>query len=66
VRLNGRPEERAGLVATVQPDGDGGFTCTVRDRSGGLVLRLDGYRTVPLPDSPPADIVAPMQSVMRG
>jgi hypothetical protein len=64
VRLSGRPAERAGLVATAHPDGHGGFTCTVHDDEGTLVLRVDGYRTVPLPDPPPADIVAPMQSLM--
>ena len=38
----------------------------VRDDKGALVLRLDGYRTVSLPNPPPPDVVAPMQSVMRG
>ena len=66
VRLNGRPAERAGLVATARPDGHGAFTCTVRDDAGALVLRVDGYRTVPLPDPPRADVVAPMRSVMSG
>ncbi|MGZ4528841.1 MAG: SDR family NAD(P)-dependent oxidoreductase [Mycobacterium sp.] len=66
VHLNGTPTERDGLVAGVRPDGQGGFTCVVHDDEGGLVLRVDGYRTVPLPESPPADIVAPIRSVMRG
>jgi NADP-dependent 3-hydroxy acid dehydrogenase YdfG len=66
VRLNGRPEERAGLVAAARPDGHGGFDCAVRDHDGALVLRLDGYRTVRLPDPPPDDVVAPMRAVMRG
>jgi hypothetical protein len=29
----------------------------VRDSAGGVVLRVAGYRTVPLPDPPPADVV---------
>ncbi len=65
VHLNGEPMERAGLVATAQPDGHGGFICMVHD-DGRLVLRVDGYRTVALPEPPPADIVAPIRSVMRG
>ncbi|MGZ4530479.1 MAG: polyketide synthase dehydratase domain-containing protein, partial [Mycobacterium sp.] len=65
VRLNGKPMERAGLVATARPDGHGGFDCMVHD-DGRLVLRVDGYRTVPLPEPPPADIVAPIRSVMSG
>ena len=66
VRLAGRPEERAGLVATARRDGHGGFTCTVCDDDGRLVLRLDGYRTVPLPDPPPADVIAAMREVIGG
>jgi acyl transferase domain-containing protein/NADP-dependent 3-hydroxy acid dehydrogenase YdfG len=66
VHLNGTPTEGAGLVATARPDGRGGFVCTVRDGEGRPVLRVDGYRTVPLPQPPPADVVAPIRSVMRG
>jgi len=64
VRLAGRPEERPGLVATARRDGHGGFTCTVRDDDGRLVLRLDGYRTVPLPDPPPGEVIAPIREVI--
>ncbi|OBI28615.1 beta-ketoacyl synthase [Mycobacterium sp. E1386] len=66
VHLNGTPTERAGLVATARPDGRGGFVCTVRDDEGRTVLRVDGYRTVPLPQPPSAEFVAPIRSVMRG
>ncbi|MBV8177912.1 MAG: hypothetical protein JO045_03705, partial [Mycobacterium sp.] len=44
--------------------GRGGFDCAVRDEEGTVVLRVDGYRTAPLPNPPPADVVAPMRSVM--
>ncbi len=66
VRLNGSPVERAGLTATARRDADGGFSCAVRDEHGALVLRLDGYRTVPLPDAPPDDVIAPMRAVLHG
>jgi hypothetical protein len=66
VRLNGLPEERAGLVAVVRRDGHGDFDCTVRADDGTVVLRLDGYRTVPLPDPPPDDVVAAIRDVMSG
>ncbi len=65
VRLNGQPEERPGLVATVRRAG-GGFTCAVHDGEGRPILQLDGYRTVPLPDAPPADVVRPIQTVLGG
>jgi hypothetical protein len=64
VHLAGRPQERAGLVATVRRDCNGGFDCIVRDDDGMPVLRLDGYRTVTLPDPPPEDVVAPIRAVM--
>ena len=64
VHLAGCPQERAGLVATVRRDGNGGFDCIVRDDDGMPVLRLDGYRTVTLPDPPPEDVVAPIRAVM--
>ncbi len=66
VQLGADPTERAGLVAFVRPNGDGGFVCTVRDDDGNLVLRVDGYRTVPLPEAMPADIIAPIRSVLHG
>ena len=65
VQFTGQPAERAGLVATARPDGCGGFNCGIRDDEGTLVLRVDGYRTVPLPDPPPDDIIAPIVSAMR-
>ncbi len=41
----------------------GGFDCVVIDGGGRIVLRLDGYRTVPLPHRPPQEVVAPMRDV---
>jgi 3-hydroxymyristoyl/3-hydroxydecanoyl-(acyl carrier protein) dehydratase len=66
VRFSGQPAEKPGLVATARPTGDGGFTCAVRDGAGAVVLRVDGYRTVPLPDPPPADVIAAIRAVMTG
>ncbi len=40
--------------------------CVVRDGEGAAVLRVEGYRTVPLPDPLPADIHAPIRSAMSG
>jgi hypothetical protein len=48
----------------VHPASDGGFNCRVVDSSGDVLVRMDGYRTVPagpLPD----DMVAPLRAAMR-
>ncbi|MGA5299591.1 SDR family NAD(P)-dependent oxidoreductase [Nucisporomicrobium flavum] len=64
VRLGTAPAEAAGLLAVARPDGRGGFDCVVRDEGGAVVLRVDGYRTVQLPDPVPDEIRAPFRSVM--
>jgi acyl transferase domain-containing protein/NADP-dependent 3-hydroxy acid dehydrogenase YdfG len=66
LRLTDPPTERAGLVAVVRPDATGGYDCSVRDASGLLIAQIDGYRTIALPDEPPADVLAPIASALRG
>ncbi|MFI7542164.1 SDR family NAD(P)-dependent oxidoreductase [Actinoplanes sp. NPDC049599] len=66
VRLGADLAERAGLSATVRPDGSGGFDCVVGDGAGAVVLRVDGYRTVRLPDPLPDEICAPFRTAMAG
>jgi hypothetical protein len=66
VRLYAAPVESPDLVAIARPDGRGGFDCVVRDGEGATVLRVEGYRTVPLPDPLPADIQTPIRSAMSG
>jgi hypothetical protein len=60
------PAERGNLVARAEPDGRGGFDCVVRDAAGEVMLRLTGYRTVPLPDVPPDDVIAPIRAAFQG
>jgi len=64
VRLGAQPAEDGDLVAFARPDGRGAFDCAVRDGEGAVVLRLEGYRTVPLPDAPPEAVLDPIRSVM--
>jgi hypothetical protein len=64
LRLAAVPAESPELTATARPDGRGGFDCAVRDGTGAVVLRVEGYRTVPLPDPPPADVLAPVRHAM--
>ena len=42
----------------------GCFDCEVRDADGRVLLRLDGYRTVPLPGQLPDDVRMPLRAVM--
>jgi hypothetical protein len=63
VRIAAEPTEQADLVATARPGGDGGFDCVVHGADGQVVLRVDGYRTVPLPESVPDDVRAPIRAV---
>ncbi|GIE58329.1 type I polyketide synthase [Actinoplanes octamycinicus] len=64
MRLSAAPAERAGLLAVVEPDGSGGFDAQVVDGDT-VVLSVRGYRSVPLPDTPPAEVIAPIQSILR-
>jgi hypothetical protein len=55
------------LIAVAGRDPEGGtFDCAVLDADGRVVLRLNGYRTSPLPASLPDDIRGPLGDVMGG
>jgi hypothetical protein len=57
------PDGRA--YAVVDP-GDNGFTATVVDDAGSPLLRLEGYRTIPLPGTLDDGLVAPLRDAMEG
>jgi len=65
VRLLAEPVETGSLVAVTRPAGDG-FAGAVVDADGQVVLRLDDYRTVPLPEPIAEDVRAPIRSVFGG
>jgi hypothetical protein len=65
VSLVNEPTENADLVAVVHP-ADEGFDAVVLDTSGRVVLRLEDYRTVPLPAPLPDDVRDPIRSTMDG
>jgi NAD(P)-dependent dehydrogenase (short-subunit alcohol dehydrogenase family) len=65
LRLLAEPAEHAELVAVARPAPDSGsFDCEVRDATGRLILRLDDYRTVPLPQPVADDVRAPISAVL--
>jgi hypothetical protein len=61
-------EQPEGAVAVAHPvAGEPGvFDCEVREPSGRVVLRLEGYRTVPLPGGLSDEVQAPLRDVMAG
>ncbi len=63
VRIAAEPTEHTDLVATARPGRDGGFDCVVHGADGRVVLRVDGYRTVPLPEPVPDDVRTAIRAV---
>jgi NAD(P)-dependent dehydrogenase (short-subunit alcohol dehydrogenase family) len=53
------------LYAVVHPVDDESFDCRVVDADGEVLLRLDGYRTVPLPGLVPDELGEPLRTAMR-
>jgi len=51
------------LVASARA-GEAGFDCVVQDPTGTVLVRLEGYRTVVLPQPLPDEVQAPLRSVM--
>lgn len=51
------------LYAITRPDGDH-FDCAVVDARGEVVVRVDGYRTIPLPGDLAGDIRRPLAAVI--
>lgn len=58
-----RPAPDAALVAVVRP-GPSGFAGMVLDGDGRVVLRVDGYRTVPLPAPLTDEVRGPLRAVL--
>jgi hypothetical protein len=65
VRLAGvEAAEEPGLLAVARPDGTGGFNCIVRRADGTILLHVDGYRTVALPEPLADDVSAPIRDAL--
>jgi hypothetical protein len=56
-------EPAGGATAIVEPVDDG-FSAIVVDDDGTALLRLEGYRTVPLPGTLDEALVAPLRAAM--
>ncbi len=58
------PASPGTLWAVVTPGADGGADADVVDADGRVRVRLEGYRTIELPDSPDAERLAPIRAAM--
>jgi acyl carrier protein len=66
IRTLRRPASDGPLFAVVHPASDGSFDCRVVDSAGDVLVRIDGYRTVPLPGGVADDLQRPIRAAMRG
>jgi hypothetical protein len=65
-RVIGDPNSANGpLYARATEIEPGMFDCVVSDADGAVVVRLDGYRTVPLPAPIPDDVAADLHATFR-
>jgi acyl transferase domain-containing protein len=53
------------MYTVVTPDANGAFDARVVDAKGNVYLKLQGYRTMELPEKIEADLLKPLQMMMR-
>ncbi|HET8661989.1 MAG TPA: SDR family NAD(P)-dependent oxidoreductase [Micromonosporaceae bacterium] len=63
VRLLADPVEGGDVVAVAHATASG-FDCAVRDGAGRVMLRMEDYRTIPMPQPVDDDVCRPIRSVM--
>ncbi len=65
-RMVADPATVSGVVHAVAHEaGAGVFDCAVIDDSGRVIIRLDGYRTIPLPSPIPDSVAADLHAAFR-
>jgi NAD(P)-dependent dehydrogenase (short-subunit alcohol dehydrogenase family) len=65
IRTLRRPRGDGPLFAIVHPASDGSFDCRVVDSAGNVLVRIDGYRSTPLPGAVADDLRRPIHVAMR-
>jgi hypothetical protein len=53
-----------GLQAVITPESDDSFDARVVDAEGNVLLTLQGYRTMELPETIDAELLKPLQEAM--
>ena len=64
VVLGSAGEVAEGPLTVTAQQGSEGFDCIVTDAAGAVLVRLEGYRTVTLPQPLADDVQAPIRTVM--
>ena len=64
VVLGSAGEAAEGPLTVTAQQGPEGFDCIVTDAAGAVLVRLEGYRTVTLPQPLADDVQAPIRTVM--
>ncbi len=65
VRVLGEPADGP-MYAVAHQVGEGVFDCVVVDEAGRVVVRLDGYQSIPIPSPVPGDVLAPLARAFAG
>ena len=65
IRTLHKPRGDGPLYALVHPGTDGSFDCRVVDSVGDVLVRIDGYRSTPLPGAVADDLRRPVIVAMR-
>jgi hypothetical protein len=66
IKLFGSITESAGVLAVVEKEDSGGFTATVVDESGGVLLEMNGYSTIESPMTMNPEPLATLRRVLAG
>ncbi len=64
IRSVRKPHGDEPLFALVHPASDGSFDCRVVDSAGDVLVRVDGYRSTPLPGAIADDLRSPIRTAM--
>jgi hypothetical protein len=56
---------KGALVATATQTAPGRFDCRVVDADGNVIVRLDDYRSIPLPAPIPDSVAASLRAAFR-
>jgi hypothetical protein len=65
IRTLHKPNGDGPLFALVHPAADGSFDCRVVDPHGDVLVRIDGYRSTPLPGAVADELRSPITTAMR-